>query len=794
MGQPRQYAAISFLALLAVLCGEMANAEKPNECTVARGSNGGCEQPGARLGLWSSKAGNDAEWPRRSLSERDAITMRLVSGPGASSNYGATLTQDFAAFSPDGSKVLITLKRGNLRNNTTEYSLLLYRTDELFRSPKPVVLVSMSSSSNREAIKDVSWLQDNNTVLFLGEHPGERTQLYSIWCPTRTLRRLSSHPTNLVTYSADSLGHTIVYAAEKVVKCVLNGNTLRHGFWVTDQSMADLIAGEIQDDERELYVWRKRGGVRPLSVPPNLEGKLWGQSGEIRLSPDGRQLVVKINLTTVPENWRQYRDTWVHRGVVQYRPSGAPSWIFRYGIINVENGRARPLLDSPVGYSGSEVTWSKDSHFVVLSGVYRPLRCDGPALETLETKIFVVEVEVDTLRYSTITDESLKPLGWGKRGKSLVFETQPEGEGARPGRACFQKRDGVWTKVEVGSGEHEQPPVITTEQDLNTPPRIVALDPASGRKKVLLDLNPQLRDLDLGRVEDVTFRGAGSREVHAGLYFPPDYLAGRQYPLVIQTHGFDPSSFWIDGPYPTAFAAQALASTGILVLQLPSSHAWVGTQDEAPKMMETFSAAIQCVQSRGIVDKDRIGIIGFSRTGFHVAYALTHQGLHFAAAVVADGSDGGYSQYLQFLNASPYTAADSEAINGGLPFGPGIASWLQRSPEFALDQVHAPLLIQALNPRSLSFAWGTFVALKRLGKPVDLLYLPNAQHILQKPWDRLASQEGVVDWFAFWFLGREDPDPAKSAQYVRWRTLRELQSNKSSSNDRAGPVLSFGSQ
>lgn len=287
------------------------------------------------------------QFSRRAVSEKDAIGMRVLSGPGASSNYGGTLDRNFAIFSPDGSKFLITLKRGNLHNNSNEYSLLLYHTGQLFRSPRPVLLVSMSSSSNREAIKDVSWLGDSNTVLFLGEHPGEQTQLYSIWCPSRTVTRLSNHPTNLVAYSADSFGRTVVYYADKPAKKVIGGRTLRYGFHVTDQSMADLIASQIQDDERELYVWRSGARPRRLFVPEVLGGKLWGESGEMSLSPNGRELVVKINLTTIADSWRAYRDPWLHRGIVQYRPPGAPSW----GISLFDHQFADWSWSGPAGFS-----------------------------------------------------------------------------------------------------------------------------------------------------------------------------------------------------------------------------------------------------------------------------------------------------------------------------------------------------------------------------------------------------------------------------------------------------------
>jgi hypothetical protein len=64
--------------------------------------------------------------------------------------------------------------------------------------------------------------------------------------------------------------------------------------------------------------------------------------------------------------------------------------------------------------------------------------------------------------------------------------------------------------------------------------------------------------------------------------------------------------------------------------------------------------------------------------------------------------------------------------------------------------------------------------LLRLKKPVDFVYIPSGYHILQKPWDRMVSQQGDVDWFCFWLKDEEDPDPAKGEQYGRWSRLRDL--------------------
>ena len=273
--------------------------------------------------------------------------------------------------------------------------------------------------------------------------------------------------------------------------------------------------------------------------------------------------------------------------------------------------------------------------------------------------------------------------------------------------------------------------------------------------------------------------GGSNNEIEGGLYLPPDYAPGKKYPLVIQTHGFDPAEFWLDGPFSTAFAAQPLAAKGIVVLQVPDSHDWTirDTPKEDPIMMETFEKAIDYLDQKGIIDRDRVGLIGFSQTCLYVQYALTHSKYKFAAAVAADGIDGGYFQYMAFANSSPYMESIREGLIGAPPFGEGLRLWLDRSPGFLLDRVTTPIHIQAIRPTSIPDEWEWFAGLSRLNKPVDFVYIPGGYHILQKPWDRMVSQQGDVDWFCFWLKGEEDPDPAKAEQYTRWREQRKLQAH-----------------
>jgi len=101
---------------------------------------------------------------------------------------------------------------------------------------------------------------------------------------------------------------------------------------------------------------------------------------------------------------------------------------------------------------------------------------------------------------------------------------------------------------------------------------------------------------------------------------------------------------------------------------------------------------------------------------------------------------------------------------------------------FHYDKIDTPLRLES-DSNDVGAAvlneWENYIALKRLHKPVELIYISHGDHPVVKPWDRLTSQQGNVDWLLFWLKGDVDPDPSKISQYARWRELKQLQVSQS---------------
>jgi hypothetical protein len=743
------------------------------------------DQPAERQAGGTSMAQSTvvAESAKRAVTVADSIQMTRLGDP--SYPNGATSKGMVAKFSPDGKRFVIILKRGNLEANTNEYSLFLFQTAEVFQSPKPQVLVSLVSSSNRPAISNVLWQDDNDTILFLGEHPGEPTQLYSLKCSSKELTKLTSSSSSLTSFVTADSGEVIAYTAKNPVSTFLTDSVLRKGLVVTNEYVTDLIRGsyggnELDDDS--LFI--KRLG-QEAETRITTHGRIQSLFAQMSLSPDGAHLLIQTEATHVSSTWSEYEDQFLKVKTGHPAPNGAHTNILQYELVDTVTGTSEVLVDSPIPTPGSEMDWSTDNKSIVISDVYLPLNVDDVAERALrKAHAFLVEFKIPSLQFVKISDEDLRLLNWDpKTGYVACDVGRIDSLNGRPTpKAYFRKSGEIWSKASAPeqTGAPSLPDIVL-DVGMNTPPRIFAVDPSTGRKSLLMDFNSEFQNLALARVEEIAWKDPHRTEVKGGLYWPPDYVAGKKYPVVIQTHGWQSNRFWMDGPWPTAFAAQALAGKGFFVVQVPDPdwHIW-DTAKEVPRAMASYESAIDYLDRRGLIDRNRVGIIGFSRTYWYVTYTLTHSKYHFAAAALADGVDAGYFQYMAFSNAYRLLADELEQVYGGPPYGKRLSQWLKQSPAFLMNRIETPLRIQALEPWSLLGDWQWYSGLSRLNKPVEMIYIPEGTHILEKPWDRMISQQGNVDWFCFWLKGEEDPDQTKVEQYKRWRELRSLQGRTAS--------------
>lgn len=174
----------------------------------------------------------------------------------------------------------------------------------------------------------------------------------------------------------------------------------------------------------------------------------------------------------------------------------------------------------------------------------------------------------------------------------------------------------------------------------SVPPEVYELTPAGPER--LTWSNSWLADRDLGMQEVVRYSARDGMVIEGLLIHPPESKkTGGPQPMVIVAHG-GPESHYSDA-WVTRYSepGQLLAARGMYVWY-PNYRASTGygvafaMADHGDPMGGQFRDhldAIDHLVKRGIVDREKVGVIGGSYGGYTAAYAATRETEAFAAAV-----------------------------------------------------------------------------------------------------------------------------------------------------------------
>lgn len=741
----------------------------------------------------------------RPFGVRDSIELNYFSLGLRDGGQGAILS------SPDGGTFVFVTSRGSLAKNTVVSSVWEVRADELKHSleltpskglpPIRVRLLARIEAVPRKQAYDphsavvshLKWAPNSRHLYFLAQRDDGTDRLLEVDLQTRALRDISRPRQDVRHY--DLANEWIAYASTpRHLRLSLEGEELPHS--ISGMTLADVLYPQSHGSYGrnfslpEIWVGRRANEMRRMPRPSQSDGRPDAEhdSDLFSLSPDGRWIVSLSPVISVPPEWSLYEPVQGHedRNIVPSNPNAtAPAnrWhLRRYTLTDVQTGITTRLVDAPLGDSlGSSdairAVWSGDGKELLVTNTTMPLNVEDPIRNVCTVASIDVASRVPICvvqnRSGMPSTKSLLPtprlrltgLEFGSTADAIKLYLTANGENSvetyrRSGNHWALNGGGASSGGKSGDDRSQQPISLELRQTSDSLPALWAVDRYMRTQRKIVDPNPGWKTSDFAKSMPFNWRDRTNWLWKGVLISPLYYVPGQTYPLVIQTHGTNPNEFLIDGKYPTAEAARALSSQGFFVLQMPYRNDHVGTPMEASDQLEGYESGLASLAHEYPIDLKRIGIVGFSRTGFHVEEALIQRPDLFAAAVIADGTDTSYMPYRLFSYRDTFVADDIERLIGGKPFGDGLKLWQSHASGFRLDHVQTPVLVQALGPMSLLMEWELFSTLQQTGNQGDLLYIPTGQHVLQKPKDLYASQKATVDWFCRWLgMSQNGPRP-----------------------------------
>jgi dipeptidyl aminopeptidase/acylaminoacyl peptidase len=706
--------------------------------------------------------------------------------------------RDAILFSPDRARFLIHTRRGEVARNANVERIVIFdiaAVDDYLAArdaapPQGRVLAEVLVQQDSNELTSITWI-DERRVGFLSEGDNDVLQVFIADVSTGTADQVTSSANGVASFAI--AGDVLLFYSYRDTPVALVQP-------IGDQAISSVIVPpDAASQAVELFEASLSSGVtRRVDLPA---ARISAEYRTIWLAPSGRYGVVLAPALAAPNHWSAYR-----AGAEESRYTGeavvpAPDTMaallsskLRYLIVDLERHEARPLLDAPSGsiaqtFGPTGVYWLDGERSVIVSHTYLPLngvgdperarRTSGPAIAQVDLRSgTAVPITWEPPAGSLARPEwtgLIRSATWDA-GRATLHVQRQDRSGATT-HEYFRRAGSRWRQIfGARSSEAKMRLSVDVRQALNERPRLYASS-AARSAKVLFDPNPGADALAFGRVEALSWTDDNGLPWRGGLIYPTGYVAGRRYPMVLQTHGFRADRFLLDGPAEdggTAFAAQALANAGFVVLQASESPAAITNDErEARLVAQGWQAALRKLADRGLIDPDRIGIVAFSRTCMHAIRFLADFPELAAAVTLADGPWWGYSHQSLLTNYPKSMVDEVLRTTGGKPDPHRIQEWFDAQPLYKLPDSRAAIRIEAMGPASLVALWETFAILQDAARPVDMIYFPLGAHNLLKPVERIASQEGNVDWFRFWLKGEEDTNPQKVDQYQRWRRLRE---------------------
>jgi dipeptidyl aminopeptidase/acylaminoacyl peptidase len=657
------------------------------------------------------------------------------------------------AISSDGSQVAYVSETSSLSKDATVRKVYLQETN--------ATAIAREIEALADA-HDLAWVPNAARLAFLAERSG-RTQLFTY--------DIASGETRQLTAVESGIGQFRFAPRARAVAYLTAGQT-------APALEMPQTAGLLVDVETTGYA--ELLGATQVASAPALPPRLFVQRPD--LAPRLIELPGEVQEFHWSSDARWLSVTYVGSDV---RPSVLRSYCTSIGLVDLAQnkfsvfaqGRARTSAEPGTLYWGGD--WLPNERAIVLRASEPNLWIGDIPFPDLaivdatralgEQRAVWMPVEIYP-RDSRITAERSR----------VLIETR-----VRARNRLFSVHGGHVSPLQLGAGGNTSQVRFSDDartaafvsESLASPPEVY-VQAGSTPPRQLSMLNSEIAQRKLPAVTEIVWKSNDGVEISGWLLLPPDQLK-RPMPLVTYIHGgpgyafpdqFAPSmSNW---PHPL----EVLAVRGVAVfipqyrgtLSFGKTIARPHRMDQEP--IEDVISGIEHLIALGVADAKALGIAGHSHGAWLGPLIATRSNI-FVAGSFAEGWSNHASLYE--LYSAEFNREIQERAIGEPSLYARPQRYIELSPDLHFANLRTAMLFEAGVDGVMMHMVGMPKAARHFGVPSDFFVYPGTGHTLTKPRLQLESAERILDWFLYWLCAVEDPDPAKSAQYSRWREMRD---------------------
>jgi dipeptidyl aminopeptidase/acylaminoacyl peptidase len=578
------------------------------------------------------------------------------------------------------------------------------------------------------------WSPDGRRIAFVSDRKTNDVPAGQLWVISASggeARRLTSHAHAVESYDWSPMSDRIAFVANTNVP--LSDASCRDSdikVITTPRFRAD-GAGFLGDKFKQVFVIDVESGVQSQLT----EGRF--DHVQATWSPTGFEIACVANRD----------DGWEF------------SWVRDVYVISVATGALRRLTDG--AGSWSLPAWSPDGTRIACYGTRR---LDSPRPRS---EVFVVSSTGSGLRSVTaehdidFRDASIADwVAYDSCPPHWIDDTMIAAIASVHGEVRLARVDILSGRFELlgESGGRIGAPCLIQDggyvvaaTDFCNPGELYRLS-AVGEREQLTSFNDGWRDeVELSAPEPLIVESPDGEMVHGWLLRPPSIDDEQRVPLLLEIHG---GPF---GMYADTFMHEfhLLAAQGYAILFTnPRGSAGYGDRladllgrDWGENDMPDLMAAVDHAVSLPYIDGARLGVLGGSYGGFMTNWVIGHTG-RFRAAVTQRTLSDLYSAW----GTDDIFFSDQNTTFGAAPWQ-APDRYFHLSPISYVEHMTTPLLISQSEEDyrcPMGQAEQLFIALKRLGRTVELVRFPDESHGLSRsgqPRHREERLRHILRWF-----------------------------------------------
>ncbi|MFZ6000556.1 MAG: S9 family peptidase [Bacteroidota bacterium] len=630
--------------------------------------------------------------------------------------------------SPDGKHVAFTVQTTDWNDNRYDTEIWLAKDG---KNPFQLTNNAKNNSSGMSFSPDGKW------IAFLSDR-GNKTQIHILRIDGGEARAVTREEEGITSFEWHPSGNSFIFLKPEKEDKTKKDREKRYGAYETDDKdftlshvwQIDFKPDMLDPSERPCYETSdslkvKAGCIEWPTAKRITEGKFTVTN--FIISPDGTRIA--INHQPDP-----LINSFVKSDI---------------SIVDLSDKKITPLVTN-ASSDGLE-DWSPDSKEIL----FTTNGADTTSNFYTNSKLFVININNKSTRpLAKDLDEDLggltwKPSGiysavWNKTGRPIykidpttgahaVFINQPE----QIFSLAFSKANDKLAFTARNANQLNE--VFITS--LNSPTSI----------EKITDFTSQIANWKVAQSEVVSWKSKDGATIEGVLHKPANYDPSKKYPLMVVIHG-GPTG--IDTPTPVpgyVYPILQWLDKGCLVLR-PNYRGSAG-YGEAFRSLNVKNlgvgdawdvlSGVNYLDSKGMIDKTKMGCMGWSQGGYISAY-LTTNSTDFKAISVGAGISNWMTYYVntdihpftrQYLKATPWS---NEEI------------YKKTSPMTNINKAKTPTLIQhgEFDRRvPIANAYELLQGLRDKNVPAELMIYKGFGHGITKPKERLAATWHNWQWF-----------------------------------------------